>query len=521
MPEAPITPQARSAIQDSLNLKLVFGISLLLSLWLIAIDPLINRDGIIYLRAAEAYLRDGLLASRGVFGQPLLSVTMGVLHQLTGLSLLYCGHLIITLSYALLCCGFVAAMQRLGANRMIQIIAAAVILSHPMLNEHRSDIVRDPPYWATMIFAFHTLLRYVRRPSLGLQCQWLGLVMLASMIRFEGLLFASLAPLALLLCHHREARLGNVLRLLVLPFITVLLAAVVWYYEELLSPVNRLFPTIGKHLSSIAVFPVEFKSTVRDTGTALLKFHSQDDAGIATVAGLAAILVLNLIRAMTWPYTLLLGWYFWRGKQYSLPSRQRCLINGHLLVPLFYLAVFTLVNRFMLERYSGIFTLFMLPYLCFALGSLWRHGRHRASRIIAVLLLLAMVGDTLHNDNHRKRYVREAIDWLRENTAEDIALLSNQRQLIYFSGKSYQWRRGKPVNDLFPVSQLLETPSMRCGYDYMAIDVRPGTEAQWVAFLTRYRLEEHKAFYGGEHGRIVFVDLRESPEPEECGVSPT
>ena len=57
----------------NLDLRIVFGLSLLLSLWLIYIDPLINRDGIIYLRAAEAYLQDGLLASQAIFGRPLLS----------------------------------------------------------------------------------------------------------------------------------------------------------------------------------------------------------------------------------------------------------------------------------------------------------------------------------------------------------------------------------------------------------------------------------------------------------------
>ncbi|MEM1111967.1 MAG: hypothetical protein AAGI11_08665 [Pseudomonadota bacterium] len=509
MPATPFTARAQSTQNDALDLKLVFGISLLLSLWLIISDPLINRDGIIYLRAAEAYLRDGLLASQAIFGRPLLSVGMGLLHQLTGLPLLYCGQLIITLSYAFLCCGFVAVIRELGANRSVQIVAALVILTHPMLNEYRSSIMRDPPYWAAIIYAFLALLNYAKQPSLTKQCQWFALVLLASTIRFEGLLYVALAPLALYFCWSGEARLRHVLRLLALPAVSLLLVlAGLWLGQASVDTGTRLFPAISKHLQGIASFPTEFGGIAKETGQALLQFSAKDDAKTAAFAGLIAILGLNLIRAMTWPYTALLGWYFWRGKQVILSRQSRYLLNAHLLIALAYLTLFTLGNRFMLERYSGIFTLFMLPYLCFALYSLWQHGRGSAARIVAVLLIVGMVADTLHNGNYRKAYVREASEWLRDNTSDDIALLSNQRQLIYLSGKPYKWRRGKPIDDRFAVSRLLEAPLMHCGYDYMAIDVRPRAEADWRRFTRRFRLEEHEVFDGGKLGRIVIVDLR-------------
>ena len=42
-----------------IDYRWVFAASLLVSAWLIAMDPLINRDAIIYLRAADAYLAEG------------------------------------------------------------------------------------------------------------------------------------------------------------------------------------------------------------------------------------------------------------------------------------------------------------------------------------------------------------------------------------------------------------------------------------------------------------------------------
>ena len=210
---------------------------------------------------------------------------------------------------------------------------------------------------------------------------------------------------------------------------------------------------------------------------------------------------------MTWPYVAVLAWYFWQRRD-QLNEQHRCLVNTHLLIAFFYLAMFTLGNRFMLERYAGIFTLFMMPYLCFAMAGLWQSGPRSRGRIIALILLLAMAGDSLHNNNYKKAFVREASDWILENTADDALLLSNNRRLIYFSERPYEWRRGKPVNDRFPVSALLERPAMRCGYDYLAIEVRPRDEDYWAAFLRRVSQEEYRVFDGGRHGRIVIVDQR-------------
>ena len=149
-----------------LQYRWVVAVSLLLSAWLIWLDPLINRDAIIYLRSADAYLQDGLAAAQQLHGRPLLSICMALLHQLTSLSLVHAGLLITSLSYAALCTVFVATVRTLGGNRTVQIIAAVVILSHPWLNHIRSSIMRDPAYWALLLLSLREMLLYLRHPSL-------------------------------------------------------------------------------------------------------------------------------------------------------------------------------------------------------------------------------------------------------------------------------------------------------------------------------------------------------------------
>ena len=144
---APTTPDA------PLDYRTTAALSLLLSAWLIAIDPIITRDAIIYLRTAEAYLQDGFFASQQLFGRPMLSLCIATVHQLTGLSLLWSGLLLSSLVYALLCVGFVAVVRELGGGRKTQVIAAVVILCHPLISDYRSSIMRDPAYWAFMILS--------------------------------------------------------------------------------------------------------------------------------------------------------------------------------------------------------------------------------------------------------------------------------------------------------------------------------------------------------------------------------
>jgi len=71
-------------------------ISLILSI--IAIEPLFtpNRDAMYYLEAAKAYQSGGWLAADQVFNWPFLSVLIGKLSAITGLSVEDSGYLLST-----------------------------------------------------------------------------------------------------------------------------------------------------------------------------------------------------------------------------------------------------------------------------------------------------------------------------------------------------------------------------------------------------------------------------------------
>ncbi len=490
-------------------------LSLLLSAWLIAIDPILTRDAIIYLRAAEAYLRDGFFAGQQIFGRPFLPVCIAICHQLTGLSLAHAGLLLNSLFYALLCVAFVAIIRTMGGNRRVQILATIVILSQPLIGDYRSSIMRDPAFWACILLSFNALLLYSRRLSWQHQAQWFGWIIAATLFRFEGLFFAALAPLALLFTGERHSRLNTCLRLLVpqLLVIAALLLAV-GVYQKVLSPGARLFPAIETYLQGLLTFPEQFEALTTRTGNALLKFTSREDASVAALAGLGAILVLNICRAICWPWVITLLWGWQRGLLAKVRPDDVKLINAHLIICLLYLALFTLLRQFVLERYASIFALFALLYVPFILDALWAGGRRKLARGAVIVLLVVMSADMLHNHDYRKAYIREAAQWLAGNTPSDASLLTNDRYIAYFSQRQMEWRRGKPAVYQFDASTLTENPELWLEVDYLAVAIKPRQLPAWQHFLQTYSLTELVVFDGGRMGRIVVVKNPQNSYPK-------
>lgn len=487
-----------------IDYRWVFAASLLVSAWLIAMDPLFNRDAIIYLRAADAYLQSGLAASVDEYERPLLSICMALLHQWTGMPTLWAGLLLVSLAYGALCTGFVATVHTLGGDRRVQWLAAVVVLSHPMLNHTRSAIMRDPIYWALLLLSLRELLLYLRDPRLLHRLRWIALVLMAALFRFEGLFYALFAPLSLLLCRELPNRLRHCLGLLLpqLACVAVAVAGIAMYLPQQ-GAALELFPAIREYLDKLFSLPAQYSEVAAATAETMLTFTARDDANVALAAGLAAILLLNLCRALTWPWLFTLAW----GRASHLLGRFRrddqVLLNAHLLIGLSYLALFLLLNRFLLERYGNQVVIFLLLYVPFILSTLWGTGGWR--KALAIALLIVMAGDTLHTGDRQKLFIRDATDWVRENTPAQSSIASNEKYIAYFSRREFNWELA--LSQSFSLRPILEKPRQWRRVDYLVVYVRNRDEELWRSFLERNRLTELQSFEGSNprKGRVAVV----------------
>ena len=507
----PTNPAASSL--PHLDYRLLFLASLLLSGLLIALDPLINRDAIIYLRSADAYLRDGFLASQQEYGRPLLPIGMALIHQLTGLSLVHAGLLLVSLFYALMCTAFVATVHTLGGDRRVQLIAAAVILFHPMLNEDRSSIMRDPGYWALLLLSFRALLLYCRQPGMRHQVSWFVCIWLASAFRFEGLFFATLAPLALLFSRDLAHRGSHCLRLLV-PQLLALGAVLLAILASNSGADLLIFPAIEGYIDSLLALPQQFAELTRATGEAMLRFTAREDAALAVTAGLVAVLLLNICRALTWPWVFVLLWGRSRHLLGRFRADDRTLLRAHLLITLAYLAMFILIKQFMLERYANQLVIFLLLYLPFVLNGLW-HGSGRWQKPLVIVLVLGMAVDSVHTGAGKKSFIRDATEWVRAETPAGSSLASNDKYIAYFSERDFDW--DDAIQREFQLRRILAEPELWRDKDFLVMYVRPRDARYWAQFLARHRLQEMKAFGDGKRGRVSVVWLfpgYATPSPE-------
>jgi hypothetical protein len=479
--------------------------SLLLSLWLVAIDPVINRDAILYLRAAEAYLDQGLLASQALHGRPVLSICIAWIHQLTGIPLLYCGLVLNAAFYAVLVLAFVATVAVLGGDRRTQLFAAALILSHPILNEYRSSIMRDPAYWALLMVSVRELLCYLRTPSLRHGLGWFLAIALAAVFRFEGLFIALVLPLVLMGVSPHPRRLQHGFALLLPALAVTALAAL------LLSQGGRdtqnLFPAIDYYLGQLRDLETDLAAIRQQTGEALLVFTARDDAGTAVFAGLTAVLLLNICRAVTWPLLLLWLWGLARGLVKRIDARDRRLLTAHMVVAFAYLALFMLTNRFVIERYSSVITLFVLAHLAFILAALWQRASGRLLRYAVVLLLVGLAGDSLHNGDYRKAFIRDATQWLKQNTPAEASIASNEMYVAYFSRRDYDWSHYEAYD--YRVSDLGKRPELWHGRDYLVMTVKPPEMEDWQQFAGSDGREEIAVFAGSSGTSVRVLRLPE------------
>ena len=175
-----------------------FVLSLMLSCWAYLANPLVNPDGVLYLRAAEAYLAGGVEAAFGLFEWPCYPIAIGLLRQASGLPLTGSAQVLDALLVGLLVVGFVSWCRAAGGGRRTALFAAALVLTHPGLNEYRNFVIRDFGFWAFGLCSLTALARYAATFRWREAALWSGCLFAAALFRSEALLLALAGPLALL-----------------------------------------------------------------------------------------------------------------------------------------------------------------------------------------------------------------------------------------------------------------------------------------------------------------------------------
>jgi len=328
---------------------------------------------------------------------------------------------------------------------------------------------------------------------------------LATLFRFEGLFFAALAPFCLLATREVPRPLLHCLRLLAPTLLLLAVAAMaLLFYPERLAQGGESLPAIARYLDRLLTFPRQFGDLAAAGGEIMLDSFSREDATAAALGGFAAILALNVCRALTWPCVLLMLW--WLPRLRPLHHDKRIVLQGHIGICLLYLSTFTLLNHFMSERYATQLVIFLLLYLPFILEEMWRAGSRSLPRYLAAGLLLVMTADSVHNLRYEKAFIRDAADWVVNHTPEQASIVSNDEYLAYFSRRQLDWKVATYTR--FELETILAHGAYWQDKDFLVMLVKRRNQVAWEAFLQQQSLQEMVVFDGGRHGKVAIVDLK-------------
>lgn len=413
----PIPPKLRKHMTPA---NTAFVTSLLLS-FIAYMGSSLNRDGVLYITTAQAFLDDGFGAARASFNWPFLSISIAFISKISGLAPGHAGYLLNALFMAGACALMVSC-----ANRKQPEIAwsvCLVTLALPGLNEYRNELLREYGCWFFIMLAFWLALRWSERPrwisALGIQLS----IGASALYRSEALV---LFPAFIAWQAFAAPRTERWQRLLMLGGFPALGGVVLlfFYLGGYLSGGDRL----ARDLSRLSTARFDAKAQVLASG---LIDYAHNQARTILLWGSLALIPIKLVQKtgiflIPFAFLLVSGDTKAALKRYSLFAWG---IAAHLLV----LCVFVTDLQFLAGRYVGLILLFAAPFVG---TGFWlmaqRYPRWRLA-MIAVVVLLALA-NVISLGPGKKHFV-DAGNWLDANTTEQSRVYIDSGRTAHQAGK--------------------------------------------------------------------------------------
>ncbi|MCK6404428.1 MAG: hypothetical protein L6Q60_00270 [Rhodocyclaceae bacterium] len=378
----------------------------------------VNRDGMLYVTTAQAFLDGGYAAAKASFGWPFLSIAIAVVAKLTGLGLENAAYLLNALFMAGACALIVASVGRRAPE--LAWITALTVLALPGFNEYRNELLREFGCWFFIALAWWLALRWDERPrwtgALAIQTALAG----AALFRPEALaLFPALLGWQIFAAPGQERwqRLAMIGLLPLVGGITLLVAYFGGHLE------GRLSADLGR-------FGLRRFDDKANALAAALIDYARGQARTILLFGSLALVPIKLLQK----FSLLLiplAFFFASAGARTFIHRHALFawgIGAHLLV----VSVFVLDLQFLAGRYVGLILLLATPFIAAGLHLLIRRFPRWRHLIIASALLLA-AGNVVSTGPGKGHFV-EAGKWLAANVSSPERVYIDSGRTAYHAG---------------------------------------------------------------------------------------
>ena len=399
-----------------------------------------NEDAFTYVRTVEVFNNEGLVAAFRHYPWAAYSVLIAILSNLFNIEPLTAAILVNAGFYSLLAYSFVSLVAELEDSHLTLIFAAITVLVYPQLNEYRLIIIRDSAFWALALFGLWQFVRYMESNRRINGILFSAAFLLGAAFRVEALFFLYAIPLSLLMDERqrfrarlKQAALFTAVSTVILGLLTFLLLLVGLSVTQLIA--DQLAGYIP--LISDTLFPTEVRTAEMSRaifGDYAANF-SADYLPLFMVAGMLAVMITYLFRGIGAPFLIIMlaGLL---SRAWRIPRRQSTPLLTVVMVNGLIAWGFLIATRFLSTRYVMLLCIVLALFIPLLLSRILtmaqaKHQRY-VPKLIGLLLLYCAV-DAYISFGANRGYLREAGDWIAQNTPESTRLLTNNRVVAYYS----------------------------------------------------------------------------------------
>ncbi|PHS24214.1 MAG: hypothetical protein COA83_08530 [Methylophaga sp.] len=407
--------------------------SLFLSFFAFVTDDIINRDGILYINMAQAYLDGGLAATSQYFDWPFFSILIAYLHKMTPFSLESSAYLLNGLLFALLVNVFIMISNKILPNTRQLTIAALLILGFGILNEYRDFIIRDAGYWAFCSLMLYRFMIFVEKPTLSNATIWQITAVIAVLFRIEGSVIVLGLPLYLFFIKPSNQALKQYFQLNYLLITGLVFASIISSNPLNIGEASGVLSS-NSYLFNYESYLTTLNQNMQVMETQILNQFSENYSGLILISGLLMMLVYELlIEGISLIY---LGLYVtsWWQKPSTQHTPYARLLFYFIVINIAILTLFVLVRYFISTRYCMMtllgLLLLMLPRVCAMIESLWLKRNKTLLSVVGLVLFISLA-DSM-TSSRSKSYIKNTAVWASANLPEDANVLTDDQFIEYY-----------------------------------------------------------------------------------------
>lgn len=467
--------------------SLAFCASLLLSAIAYLNDPVINKDGVLYIDTARIFLADGFGKTIKHFDWPWFSMLIGASHWLTGLSADLLARIWCTLFMAGTCGLMVACIRERFATAGHW--ACLVVLAMPAFNQYRGEVLREFGFWFFCMLALWLAQRWQLKQGWQTAVLIQLAVLAAAAFRLEALVLMPALGLWQGVIAARQRDWRGFLQINALPFLGMALAAI-WVVVASDGAMHSRVVRYWGLISPEAIF-AKFTKVSGRFGTEVLGRFSRDEAGKILFFGFLITIFLKFAR-MLGPFCLPLVFR----KAWPEAKRYFKEFQPFAWVWLLYFVVLLLFfvrRQYIISRWVSFLDLLAVPLA--VLGMIWLADNFsRIARLMVVVSLVVMVANVLSFSAPKTHYIA-AGKWLSANIRPGASIYYDDPRISYYAG----W--GFPRKQLKRDVALSPEQAGKFGYFVLEAKADDPSFQQWLQ-------QNHKrvlADFANRKGKTVLV----------------